>query len=285
MKLLLVRHLWGVDLSHGFGPHLGRWREVGYQAIEASPRMVPDARELKRVLKSQGLRWIPQVFSNMLEGGGTVVAHLRSLREQIEECLDAEPLFLNTHSGSDAWTPNEAEDFYGNVGELEAKFGVACCHETHRSRYFGNPWNTYRLIQRMPSLKLTADFSHWVCVAERLLADAEQLFATIIPHCRHIHARVGYEEGPQVPDPRAPEWQGHLQIHEQWWDAIWLAQEKTGAGITTLTPEFGPPPYQHTLPFTCQPVADLTSICDWMAQRQMRRFASLSSGASPKSGA
>ena len=227
MKLLLVRHLWGVDLSEGFEAYLGRWREVGYQAIEASPRMVPDGRELKRVLKSQGLGWIPQVFSNMFDGGGTVAAHLRSLQEQMEECLDSEPLFFNTHSGSDAWTPNEAEDFYGSVRELETKFAVVCCHETHRSRYFGNPWNTYRLIQRMPSLKLTADFSHWVCVAERLLADAEQLFATIIPHCHHVHARVGYEEGPQVPDPRAPEWQAHLNIHERWWDAIWLAQKES----------------------------------------------------------
>lgn len=34
MKLFLVRHLWGVDLSDGFEPYLERWREVGYQAIE-----------------------------------------------------------------------------------------------------------------------------------------------------------------------------------------------------------------------------------------------------------
>ncbi len=274
MKLLLVRHLWGVDLSHGFGAHLERWREVGYEGIESSPRTIPDARELKRLLRSEGFQWIPQIYSNMFEGGGTVIAHLHSLQEQIEECLDAEPLFFNAHSGSDAWTLNEAEDFYGAVGELETKFGVRCYHETHRSRYFGNPWNTYRLIERMPSVKLTADFSHWVCVTERLLADAEALLSMIYPHCYHIHARVGYEEGPQVPDPRAPEWQSHLQAHEQWWDAIWSAQKRVGTNIITLTPEFGPPPYLHTLPFTGQPVADLTSICDWMAQRQLQRFIS-----------
>jgi hypothetical protein len=277
MKLLLVRHLWGVDLTHGLGAHLGRWREVGYQAIEASRRTVPDAGELKRLLKSEGFQWIPQVFSNMFEGGGSVAAHLRTLQEQIEECVDAEPLFFNAHTGSDAWTLNEAEDFYGAVGDLETKLDVICSHETHRSRYFGNPWNTYRLIKRIPDIRLTADFSHWVCVAERLLADAAPLLSTIFPHCHHLHARVGYEEGPQVSDPRAPEWQGHLQVHERWWDAIWSAQRLAGASITTLTPEFGPPPYLQTLPFTAQPVADLTSICDWMAIRQLQRFASWSS--------
>lgn len=273
MRLLLVRHLWGVDLGNGLVPYLERWREVGYEALESSPRMVPDIGELNRTLKSEGLQWIPQVFSNMQNGGGSVADHLRTLMEQIEECLDAAPLFFNAHTGSDAWTENEAEDFYGAVREIETKLGILCVHETHRSRYFGNPWNTYRLLEKMPDLRLTADFSHWVCVAERLLGDADQLLSRIFPHCHHIHARVGYEQGPQVPDPRAPEWQSHLHIHERWWDAIWSAQKQSGASITTLTPEFGPPPYLHTLPFTSRPVADLASICDWMAYRQLQRFA------------
>ncbi|MGA9063399.1 MAG: hypothetical protein WB341_17275 [Terracidiphilus sp.] len=41
---------------------------------------------------------------------------------------------------------------------------------------------------------------------------------------------------------------------------------------TALTPEFGPPPYLLTMPFTEQPVADLASICDWTAERQAKRF-------------
>ena len=44
---------------------------------------------------------------------------------------------------------------------------------------------------------------------------------------------------------------------------------------STLTPEFGPPPYLHTLPHTNVPVADLAAVCDWMASRQRDRFAGL----------
>jgi hypothetical protein len=40
----------------------------------------------------------------------------------------------------------------------------------------------------------------------------------------------------------------------------------------TLTPEFGPPPYLHTLPYSQMPVSDLTCIVDWMARRQAIRF-------------
>jgi hypothetical protein len=34
MKLKLVRHLWGVDQTHGLAHYLPAWREVGYEAIE-----------------------------------------------------------------------------------------------------------------------------------------------------------------------------------------------------------------------------------------------------------
>jgi hypothetical protein len=88
-----------------------------------------------------------------------------------------------------------------------------------------------------------------------------------------VHARVGYEQGPQVPDPRAPEYQRHLEAHEAWWRLVWKAQERRGFRISTLTPEFGPPDYQHTLPFTRAPVSNLEEICDWQARRQMESFA------------
>jgi hypothetical protein len=204
MKLLLIRHLSGVDLSNGFRPYAEHWRKVGYQAIESSPRMVPDIDEFRRVLKGEGFAWVPQVFSNTGNGGGSVALHLSTLKEQIEECLEGSPLFLNVHSGSDAWTLNEAEDFYSAVRDLELRLGVICSHKTHRSRYFGNPWNTDRLLQRMPAIKLTADFSHWVCVAERLLADAAAIFsrlAKLLPShpCAHRLRAGTAGSGPAFP--------------------------------------------------------------------------------------
>jgi hypothetical protein len=43
---------------------------------------------------------------------------------------------------------------------------------------------------------------------------------------------------------------------------------------STLTPEYGPPAYLHTLPHTAMPVADLWAICHWQAQRALVQFAS-----------
>ncbi len=275
MKLTLVRHLWGVDHAHGLEHHLPRWRDVGYEVIESAFHISPDRDALLRFLKHSGWRWIPQVFSREFIPGGSVREHVDSMRSQIEDCLTYNPLFINAHSGSDAWSLAEAEDFYGAAIELEQQLGVAIAHETHRLRCFGNPWITRAILERFPSLKLTCDFSHWVCVAERLLSDCGRIIQLAAQHCHHVHARVGYEEGPQVPDPRAPEWAGHLAAHESWWDTIWTSQLQRGMEMSTLTPEFGPPPYLHTLPYTRAPLADLADICDWQARRQAERFAAM----------
>jgi hypothetical protein len=273
MKLKLVRHLWGVDLSHGLQHYLPRWRDVGYEALEISARHVPDRPGLLRFLKDNELQWIPQIFSNDFVAGGTVREHLDSLRAQIEEHLDHGPLFFNAHSGYDNWSPAEAEDFYGQALELEQQIGVPISHETHRLRYFATPWQTRHILQQFPALRVTCDFSHWVCVCERLLPDLADTIALAARHCHHLHARVGFEEGPQVPDPAAPEYATHLHAHESWWDQVWQSQQARGMADSWLTPEFGPPPYLHTMPHTQVPVADLADVCDWMARRQAGRFA------------
>jgi Xylose isomerase-like TIM barrel len=273
MKLTLVRHLWGVDHTHGLDHYLPRWREVGYTAVEGTIRLSTNREAMLGFLKTSGMGFVAQVLGRDLTPEGSVREHLDSLRDQIEECLDHDPLFINAHSGSDAWSHNEAADFYGAVLEMEKSIGVPICHETHRMRYFANPWATRPILELYPELKLTCDFSHWVCVAERLLPDCEDIIRLAAKHCHHLHARVGHEEGPQVSDPRAPEWSAHLAAHERWWDIIWDSQRQRGMETSYLTPEFGPPPYFPTLPHTGVPVADLADICDWMARRETARFA------------
>jgi hypothetical protein len=57
------------------------------------------------------------------------------------------------------------------------------------------------------------------------------------------------------------------------WTLTWEAQKERGLRIPTLTPEFGPPAYQHTLPFTGAPVSNVAEICDWQTRRQTDNFA------------
>jgi sugar phosphate isomerase/epimerase len=271
MRLSLVRHLWGVDSGGNLGAYFARWRSFGYEGIETPAFLIPDFDEFRAGLREHGFFWIAQIFT----GSGysrSVEEHADSLRREIEACLKEPPALFNAQSGCDAWSLSEAEEFYGRAVEIEKSAGISICHETHRSRYLANPWNTAVILKRVPELRLTCDLSHWVCVAERLLPDCAEELRAAADHCGHIHARVGYEEGPQVPDPRAPEWAAHLSAHESWWREIWRSQQARGLDRSTVTPEFGPPPYMQCLPVSREPVSDLAEICEWMAARLKQQY-------------
>ncbi len=128
--------------------------------------------------------------------------------------------------------------------------------ETHRGRPTFAATETRRYLDALPDLRLTADFSPWMVVHESDLSDQEETLAVAISRTDHIHARVGYEEGPQVPDPRAPEWAGHLDRRLDLWRRIATQRRGDGARSLSVTPEFGPPAYMHTIPFANEPVAD-----------------------------
>jgi hypothetical protein len=87
----------------------------------------------------------------------------------------------------------------------------------------------------------------------------------------HIHARIGHAEGPQVNDPRAPEWKNAVDAHLSWWDKVVERKRIEGTPITFLT-EFGPPSYLPTLPFTNQPVANQWEINIYMMDLLRKRY-------------
>ncbi len=277
MKLLLVRHLWGVVGSHE--ELFPRFKAQGYGAIETPLPAIEERARFQELLSEHNLAYIPQI----LTAGKSVKEHLASFRQGVEQAKALSPLKINCHSGKDTWNIDEAVQFYEQALAIEADAGIAVAHETHRSRVFFYPTITHHLLDRFPRLNICCDLSHWVCVCERLLDDQLETIQECARHCIHIHARVGYEEGPQVPDPRAPEYQHYLEAHERWWQTIWDAQEERGMQVTTLTPEFGPPGYLHTLPYTQAPVANLDDICNWQAQRQVENFARRSHKAQPPS--
>jgi hypothetical protein len=265
MELLLARHLWGVDLSHGLSTKVADWKAKGYQALETAIPEEPLTDEFYRIIRQEGWNWIACVYTDGFRTGGSVGEHLDSLRRQIEACVEERPLLINAHSGVDRWSTAEMEDFFDGAMELERRFGIPLCHETHRRRCLATPWAAEHLLAKFPELKLTADLSHWVCVCERLLEDFDELITQVARQTWHVHARVGFEQGPQVPDPRAPEWAAPLRAHEGWWQRIWAAQVARGAERSSFTPEFGPPPYLWAWPYSREPAADLPEVCDWMA--------------------
>ncbi|MFD2613606.1 sugar phosphate isomerase/epimerase family protein [Paenibacillus gansuensis] len=253
-RIQFIKATWGMDglpLSEAFA----RIAQAGYTGVESGLPEKAQESEFKELLAKHNLDFVAMVFTNG--------DHIASFEEQVSRAVEFKPLLINAHSSKDSAPYAEQIAFYEQAVKLEQQVGITVGHETHRGRAMFTPWATAQLLRDVPGLSLTADFSHWVCVCESLLHDQAEALELAISRTVHIHSRVGYAEGPQVPHPAAPEYQAELAAHEGWWKRIVEARSAQGLK-TTITPEFGPPGYMHTLPFSNVPVADLWDVCLWM---------------------
>jgi sugar phosphate isomerase/epimerase len=200
--------------------------------------------------------------------------HLETFKKAIDAASTQsarKPLYINCHSGRDFFTYEQNKSFIDHTNEATAKTGIKICHETHRGRMLFAGHITRNFIEKNPNLRLTLDISHWCNVHESLLEDQAETVAIALDRTDHIHARIGHQEGPQVNDPRAGEWESAVKAHLTWWDKVMERKMKNGEAMTILT-EFGPPSYLQTLPFTNQPVADQWGINVYMKDLLRKRY-------------
>jgi sugar phosphate isomerase/epimerase len=269
MKLKLVKSFWGMEGS--LEEKVRQIAEVGYAAVEGQPPIDDEADLLRRLLREHHLDFIPMVITE----GANYQEHLTSYHTKIEQARGFDPIKITVHGGKDWWAFGAQRDFFAEALEVERRTGLEVNFETHRGRPMFTPAATAAFLREFPELHINADFSHFVNVCESLLEDQVEDMSLCIARARHVHGRIGHEEGPQVNDPRAPEWARHVAAHEAWWDEIVRARLKAGAESFTFNPEFGPPTYMPTLPHTKEPVADLWAICLWMARWFEARYAAI----------
>jgi sugar phosphate isomerase/epimerase len=155
----------------------------------------------------------------------------------------------------------ELIDLGNAIGE---KYGVKVLHETHRGRFLYSAPASLAFFKTSKDLKICADFSHWVCVSESLLEDQEEVVQHGIQRAHHIHGRVGHAQGPQINDPRAPEWKAEVDTFTSWWQRIIDRAVADNLPYFTITPEFGPLPYMWSKPYSQEPLGDQWEINCYM---------------------
>lgn len=262
MRLQIYKSLWGME-HLSYGESIRQIVAAGYEGVEAPVPPSEHIEEFMEMLYEHKLNYIALIAST----GQSLKEHIESFSNGIERAALLNPLLVISHSARDCMSDGDQVAFFRAALSEEKAHGVSVGHETHRHRAMYTPWNTARLLQKFPDLRITADFSHWCCVCETLLEDQAEAIAIASERTIHIHARVGYAQGPQVPHPAAPEYEQELRAHETWWRQILAKRQAAGYALTSATPEYGPPGYMHTLPFTSQPVSDLWDTCIWMKDR------------------
>ena len=274
-KLMVVRPRWGND--DPLPSFLQQAAFDGFDGVELGlPIQAKEQRELVDFAAefdlgligevATGDWWVPQAQRSEQE-------HFDDMRRALDASAACGAWHLNAMAGYDAWAISKSVDFFARCQEAAAERQVTLCIETHRSRSLSTPWATLEILKQLPSLNLTCDFSHWVVVCERLLDGCDEAVAAAAHQAHHIHARVGHAQGPQVPDPAAPEYAPELEAHLGWWRQCWSSMAARGLTRITMNPEFGVDRYLPLLPYTQQPVADLASIQCWMASTLRKEYA------------
>ena len=260
MQIKYLRGMWGMELPT-LKANLEMIKAGGFDGVEMGvPSELAKREELCHLLDKLQLELVVQQWTE----GSSPPEHAQSFEAQYRRGAEFKPLLINSHTGKDYFTTAENLGILQKAAALEAELGVPVVHEIHRGRATFSTTATLALIEAMPEIKLTADFSHWCCVHESLLQDQPDRVNRTITRSYHLHARVGYEEGPQITDPRAPEWQTTVEVHLRWWQQLVDHHKKIGTKILTICPEFGPPNYMLTQPYTRQPLGNLWEINCYM---------------------
>jgi sugar phosphate isomerase/epimerase len=250
---------------------LTRVKEAGYDGVEMSlPFDKKGKSEIVNLLKEFDLGLVAQHWET---SNPDPVVHREIYRKHLLNLAEACPLFINSQTGKDFFSFEDNAALIDIAFQVEKETGIPVVHETHRGKFSFALHITAQYLERIPKLNLGLDMSHWCNVSESLLQDQQEALETALDRTRHIHARVGYAEGPQVTDPRLPEWEEAVNVHLSAWDKVVNNLIKNGLDCT-ITPEFGPHPYMLHLPFTQMPVANQWEINVYMKDLLKQRYRS-----------
>jgi sugar phosphate isomerase/epimerase len=239
-------------------------RTAGFDGIEAViPFDKNEQDSLRKALKNNDLKLIGHYHQSFEKDFDT---HKINYEKHLRNILSLAPLLIDSQTGKDYFTAQQNAILFNLATALSAENGIAIAHETHRNKALFAAHIAADLLKANPSVRITADFSHWVCVAESLLEDQTETLDVACQRAIHIHARVGHTQGAQVNDPRAAEWQDCVATHLSWWKKIVANRQKENAAYLTITPEFGPTPYMPALPHSQTPVANQWDVNVYMME-------------------
>ncbi|CCH00391.1 Xylose isomerase domain protein TIM barrel [Fibrella aestuarina BUZ 2] len=259
---------WGNTLP--FATFCQNVKAAGYDGVEMALPLDPAKKQaVLGTLHEYGLELIGQYWQSFETD---LAEHMRNYETYLRNLIEARPVLVNCQTGKDFFSPEQNRQLFALAAQISAETGVKIIHETHRGKSLFAAHVTQHFLTSLPDLRLCLDISHWCTVHESLLADQPEAVALAIAHTDHIHSRVGHPEGPQVNDPRAPEWETTLNTYLAWWDRV-VEQHRAAGTQLTINTEFGPTPYMPTQPYSQEPLASQWEVNVFMLNLLKARYA------------
>jgi len=278
MKIKFFSPRWGFE-NISWEPFLKSVKEAGYAGIEWFP-FGEKSNETDHVQVLNLLEKYQLEFAIVM----AVLQHYPNFNEYLEElerqlfylCQlqsdNSKPLFISAQTGREYYTARQVEETLQCCKKVSEKTGVPIYQETHRNKWTFAAHAVAPFLDKQDDLLLTLDISHWFCVSESYLHDQQQTVEKSVKQTRHIHARIGHTEEPQVYDPALPEYAEALNEHIKVWDQYVAQRKRSGASFCTITPEFGPPPYMVFANKNGSPQEEQWRLNLWMKDYLEKRF-------------
>ena len=249
-------------------------KDAGFDGIElAWRRDVREGDDLRTIRKLLDAYDLKLTFLNH-SANKTPSEHTAELAAQMKLIAKLQPMLINSQSGRDFFPLKETVRMIKQLNKQSDRIGLPIVHELHRSKALYTLPTAIDVLDAIPDVRFNADLSHLCVVHESYLQDQLESLNRVLERCYYIHARVGHPEGPQVSDPRAPEWQQAVDYHLGWWQQIVDARKQEGVQEMVICTEFGTPNYMPVLPYTRQPVANLWDVNVWMMNTLKERLTS-----------
>ena len=217
-----------------------RVKEAGFEAVECWLEESSEA-EHKAALDAAGLRLVLGYGPQNLEDSRRVIAQATRLEAD----------FLFSHPLTPYVPLAEAVVFLRESNRLAAEAGLVQFTETHRGNIPESLLQALALLELMPELTLTGDFSHAVVIGEFYGWENEgalERMDPVLARVGHLHGRVSNGEQVQVDvgDGTGDAAQFFVRI---WARAMAHWREGAGPGdVLPFAAELGPPRYAITLP-------------------------------------
>lgn len=270
MNLLFGHSWWGLQ-------HLG-WKNMVEQLVNAgfdyAEVYVPDnEKEREQLFLSLHKRSFPFVIHQYQATGKNFEEFKNNFKAQLDLAASYRPILISSHTGKDCFSFEQNAELLKIAGEAEQETGILIVHETHRGSCLYSPGLFKEYYKDDAGLKITADFSHWCCVSESLLEEHEDVLAKAIECSFHIHARIGHSQGSQISNPKHKRWSKERNRFFYWWLQIVNERNARNEKSLTITPEFGPFPYQWSAYSSGKPAGDILEMNVYL-MRTLRPFLS-----------
>lgn len=269
MHILFFCPRWGSE-SLSWDAFCEKVKEVGYDGVESPlPLDAKEKQGIVNTLKKHDLLLISQYYQSFEKD---YEEHRCNYEKHLRNLAEPKPFLINCQTGKDYFTFEQNQQLIALAAKISRETGVKIIHETHRNKFTFAAHITRQYLEKIPAIRLTLDISHWCNVHESYLDDQTEAVNLALSHTDHIHSRVGHPEGPQVSDPRAPEWQAALDKHLTWWDRIIALHKQKEAETFSITTEFGPLDYMPSLPYTRQPLTSQWDVNVFMMELLKKRY-------------